>query len=169
MARARAIKHAVSDLARFEVADIFTLPFSDNMFDIIYGQDPDGLAHKDRVGIFQECKRVLRPKGRLGFQLWLPHADMPANDLTYFEQVTAEFGYPFMTRLSVNDFLSDLKHGGYTNIHVEDMSSMYQQHVMKMKKIREARNSTLDMWHAMLLNLYEKGNNIGVRILAEID
>lgn len=169
VARNRAEEFGVSDLARFKVADIFALPFPDNHFDVIYGQDPDGLAHKDRVGIFQECKRVLRPKGRIGFQLWLPHADMTAIDLAFFEKVTADFGYRFMTRISVNDFLSDLKISGFTNIQVEDVSSMYQQHVVKMKKIHEDRKSTLDMWHAMLLNLYKKGNKIGVRIFADID
>ncbi|MDF1539570.1 MAG: methyltransferase domain-containing protein [Candidatus Thorarchaeota archaeon] len=166
-ARECAKNENVEDRTTFKVADIFDLPFQDSSFNVVYGQDPDGLAHQERVEIFRECRRVLRPNRKIGFQHWLPHANTPQEDLEYFEKVTVGTGYPYMTRLCVTDYIEDLKAGGFVNIIVDDLSEMYMNHALKIQKIFHEKDQPIDTWHGMLIELYDKGIKIGVRIIAE--
>ncbi len=157
----------VEELTTFKVADVFDLPFENSSFNVVYGQDPDGLAHRERADIFRECKRVLRKNGIIGFQHWLPHADTPQRDLDYFEKVTVGTGYPYMTRLCVTDYIEDLETAGFENIIVDDLSEMYKNHTLRIQKIFQEKNQPIDRWHGMLLDFYNKGVKIGVRIIAE--
>jgi ubiquinone/menaquinone biosynthesis C-methylase UbiE len=156
----------VEDLTDFRVADVFELPFPDSSFDIIFGLDPDGIAHQDRVEIFQECKRVLQTGGRIGFQHWIVQPGTPSEDIKRFEDATVATGYPYMTRLTVDDYLEDMNKAGFKDIVVEDLSRMYHEHTLKIREKVKELNRELDSWHSMLLDLYEKGVKIGVRILA---
>eukprot|EP00478_Filoreta_tenera_P000070 GABV01000070.1.p2 GENE.GABV01000070.1~~GABV01000070.1.p2 ORF type:complete len:409 (-),score=175.02 GABV01000070.1:110-1336(-) len=72
-----ASKHAddegVADKAKFVVGDVEQLPFEENSFDVVYGQDPDGLAKPTRKQAFAEVFRVLKPGGVFGFHHhWIP-------------------------------------------------------------------------------------------------
>jgi ubiquinone/menaquinone biosynthesis C-methylase UbiE len=167
VARTRAKVKELVDLVTFKRADVFELPFDDSSFDAIYGQDPDGLAHKDRVDAFAECFRILLPGGRFGFQHWLPHSGTPDDILKRFEKTTQGTDYPYMGRLSVDDYVMDLKKAGFINITVEDTSEMYESHTRGMLDVAEKNGRGLDEWHTMLLELYDQGVKVGVRILAE--
>ncbi|MFW9787823.1 MAG: SAM-dependent methyltransferase [Candidatus Thorarchaeota archaeon] len=169
VAKKCAKKNRVTDLTDFRVADVFDLPFHENEFDVIYGLDPDGIAHMDRLDIFRECKRVLKSGGKLGFQHWLVHKGTPQEDIAYFETVTMGTGYPYMRRLTVDEYVMDLENAGFRDIVVEDLSEMYMAHTLKIKDKVAEMNKDLDVWHAMLLELYDKGVRIGARIIAETD
>lgn len=157
----------VSDLVDFQVSDIFNLNFADSTFNIVFGQDPDGLAHKDRKFIFQELKRVLKPHGLIAFQLWIPFSSVPAEKVKYFEKITIETGYPEMTRLSVHDFVKDLREAGFTNIIIEDLSMTYKEHMRKMEERFKEKLKEPDKWHNMLIDFMNQGFKFGVRIIAK--
>ncbi|MGY5881489.1 MAG: methyltransferase domain-containing protein [Candidatus Thorarchaeota archaeon] len=159
----------VADRTDFRVADVFELPFSDSTFDIIYGLDPDGIAHQDRVEIFRECKRVLQIGGKMGFQHWLIQSDAAPEDIEHFEETTAGTGYPYMKRLTVKDYLDDLRDAGFKDFMIEDLSEMYHKHTLKIKERVKELNIELDSWHSMLLDLCGKGVKIGARILASTE
>ncbi|MBD3185808.1 methyltransferase domain-containing protein, partial [Candidatus Bathyarchaeota archaeon] len=139
-ARARAKRMNVSDLARFTVANVFDLPFPDRTFDLIYGQDPDGLAHQDRKKIFRECRRVLEPGCLLGFQHWIAGDDMPPNVYERFERITSA-GYPFMKHLRVGDYKRDLLAAGFSQIEITSLRDLYHEHVVKMRDISRKRDA----------------------------
>ncbi|MFX1556423.1 MAG: class I SAM-dependent methyltransferase [Promethearchaeota archaeon] len=168
VARSKAKNLGVSDLVDFVCSDIFELPYPDSTFDVIYGQDPDGLAHKDRKLIFKELERVLKPHGRFAFQLWIPFLSVPDKKIKYFESITAKVGFPEMGRLSVNEFVEDLKEAGFTNIIIEDLSNLYEEHLRKMEDIFKQKLKSPDKWHNMLLKLIDDGYKIGVRIIAKV-
>ena len=171
VARQQARQERVQGLAHFVTADIFQLPFPDATFEVIYGQDPDGLAHRNRLKAFRECKRVLRPWGRIGFQHWLPHEDVPKEDLEYFERGTVKLA-GWMGRLSVTHYVQDMKAAGFEEIVVEDLSEMYQEHMESVERIADERGDGLGMagslglWFKMALEFIRRGNKLGVRITA---
>ena len=55
--RLRVRVEAVSERARFLHASIFKMPLPSASVDVVYGQDPDGLANPDRVHAFR-CVRA---------------------------------------------------------------------------------------------------------------
>jgi cyclopropane fatty-acyl-phospholipid synthase-like methyltransferase len=166
-AQHRAISEGVASLAAFQVADVFNLPFATGTFDAIYGQDADGLANHNRQAIFEECRRALRPGGRIGFQHWILHRHTPSEIRLQFDRATAESGFPSMRRLSVDDYLEDLHAAGFVEVTVDDMSHTYQEHMQAMERIADARQpGSLDSWTKNVLTLMRQGYKFGVRIRA---
>ncbi|TXT62618.1 MAG: hypothetical protein BAJALOKI1v1_890013 [Promethearchaeota archaeon] len=159
----------ITDLVEFKTADVFDIPYDDAQFEIVYGQDPDGLAHKDRKSIFHELFRVLKPHGRLGFQLWLPGLSVPGDIIQIYEDATIKSGFPEMIRLSIENVIKDLEEAGFTNIIIEDLSNIYKEHMKKMRKIFLKKGKEIDIWHKTLWKLLKKGYRIGLRILAKVN
>ncbi len=168
VANNRAKNYNVSDLVDFKIGDVFELPYGESSFDMVYGQDPDGLAHKERKVIFKEISRVLKPHGRFGFQLWIPFSNVPEKRIQHFEKITSEVGFPEMIRLSVHDFVQDLKEAGFTNIIIEDLSEVYETHLRGMEKIYKEKLVVPDKWHKMLIEMANDGYKFGVRIIAKV-
>jgi ubiquinone/menaquinone biosynthesis C-methylase UbiE len=168
-AKEKAKSQEVSDLVDFKVGDVFDLPYHDSSFDVVYGQDPDGLAHKNRKTIFKEIRRVLKNHGRLGFQLWIPFSNVPKEKIKQFEKVNREVGSPEMIRISVYDFIQDLKDAGFSNIIFEDLSEIYFKHMRGMEKIYHQKLKVPDKWHNMLLKMIDEGFKFGVRIIASVN
>jgi len=169
VAREKAKAQGVTVLVDFKVGDVFDLPYNDSTFDVVYGQDPDGLAHKERKLIFKEIRRVLKNHGRLGFQLWIPFSSVPEEKIKRFERVNGEVGSPEMTRISVFDFIQDLKDAGFSNIIFEDLSEIYFKHMRGMEEIYHQKLKVPDKWHNMLLKMIDEGLKFGVRIIATVN
>ena len=64
MARERAKKLNLEDIATFRVADAKNLPFEDNTFDVVFAQFVTVLLDKEKA--LAEFMRVLKPGGYLG-------------------------------------------------------------------------------------------------------
>jgi SAM-dependent methyltransferase len=77
VAQSRARREQVAQRCAFVCGTIFELPFADESFDVLFGQDPDGLAHQQRLAAFRQCWRVLRPGGRFAIQHWIPGPGSP--------------------------------------------------------------------------------------------
>lgn len=166
-ARRQAEEQGLADLVSYEVSDLFTLPFPDATFDVIYGQDPDGLAHHQREDIFHECWRVLQPGGRIGFQLWLLMPGVPSDVKARFEQVSADVGYGWMRDFTLTDFLRDMEAAGLMPIAVDNMSPIYAHHMEAMEaNAIKAGAGGLDPWNATLLKVIRDGGKVGARLTA---
>ena len=168
VAKKQAEELKLNDLVDFKVADIFNLPYPDSSFDIVYGQDADGLAHKERKIIFKEIARVLKSQGIIAFQLWLPSLSVPDEEIKKFEEINAKVGFPEMSRLSVRDFIEDLRATGFTNIIIDDLSEVYKNHMKKMEEKFKSKLKIPDIWHNMLLKMITANHKFGVRIIAKV-
>jgi len=62
-ARQRAEKEGVSHLVEFNVSDVYELPFKDNQFDVVIAESI--AVFLDKVKVYQEFYRVLKPEGRV--------------------------------------------------------------------------------------------------------
>lgn len=62
-ARLRAEKEGVSQLVEFHLADVYSLPFADNSFDLVIAESLT--VFLDKVKVYREFYRVLKPEGRV--------------------------------------------------------------------------------------------------------
>ena len=93
-----ATRHDHSNRVRFEVASVYELPFSDDIFDVAYGHQV--LQHlADPVRALREVKRVLRPGGLVavrdgdfGTMTHHPHYDDLANWRDLYREVARSNG-----------------------------------------------------------------------------
>lgn len=79
LARQRAEEAGVADRATFEYGDFHDIPSPDDSFDVIWSQEAF-LHGADKLQILRECKRVLRPTGRLVISDLLVSQDVSAED-----------------------------------------------------------------------------------------
>ena len=149
-AREKTAQADLSSKVHFHTASLEALPLEDASFDYIIGQDPDGIANQNRLGMFEELHRVLKEDGQFIFQLWLPHHDVPANIIEQFERLNIEARFPDMVRLSLPEFLSDLEQAGFCDIGVEDLSDMYSRHIFATLENFEKKRLKPDAWTVFL-------------------
>jgi SAM-dependent methyltransferase len=124
IAAARGLPARVS----FQAADAQALPFPDARFDLVVCQF-GAMFFPDRVGAYGEARRVLRPGGRLLFNVWDSLAHNPVSALlgetvaalfpddppSFFRRVP--FGYHDTARIE-----TDLRAAGFADIEIETVS-----------------------------------------------
>jgi len=72
----RSDKAALAHRTNFQVADALALPFEDNTFDLLWSME-SGEHMPNKAAWLAECKRVLKPGGRMLMATWT-HRDTPA-------------------------------------------------------------------------------------------
>ncbi|PNW80393.1 hypothetical protein CHLRE_07g315650v5 [Chlamydomonas reinhardtii] len=136
--RLRVRVEAVSERARFLHASIFKMPLPSASVDVVYGQDPDGLANPDRVHAFREVLRVLRPGGLLYFwHHWVPGPGWPPELLAAYRADPLTGPAP---RLSHEEYVQDVQAAGFRLLHVSDCSQLAAEHLGAMAQ-RVSRSS----------------------------
>ncbi|HEV2816341.1 MAG TPA: methyltransferase domain-containing protein [Allosphingosinicella sp.] len=120
-----AAKRLVSWRVQFQQADAQALPFADSSFDAVVCQF-GAMFFPDRVAAFAEARRVLKPGGRLLFNVWdriernpvtaavagAVAALFPDDPPGFFERVP--FGYHDTARIE-----ADLRAAGFADIAAE--------------------------------------------------
>jgi len=164
-ANAYAAKEGVADKAQFVAANAFHMPFPDATFDHAYGQDPDALSHTDRVEIFKEMKRVLKPGGTFVFHHhWIPGLDFPADKLKELNSKTEALGWRAMEGCSADNYVRDIKAAGLTLISAEDIGWLASAHLRGMAIHHYKKfGAVQDKWLALVLDYLEEGLRFGVR------
>lgn len=106
-ARLRAEKEGVSGLVRFEVADVYQLPFQANYFDLVMAESLTVFLNKDKV--YREFFRVLKPGGKLADLEMALVKEMPSD---IREQMERCFGLS-VSPMSFENWVEDLKKAGF--------------------------------------------------------
>jgi len=73
----RAEKEGVSHLVEFMQADVYNLPFADNHFDLVIAESIT--VFLDKVKVYEEFYRVLKPEGRVADLEMVLIAELPPN------------------------------------------------------------------------------------------
>lgn len=117
LAAERAEEAGLTDLVRFEYGDFHEIPSPDDSFDVIWSQEAF-LHGADKDQVLSECRRVLRPGGRLVISDLLVSRDVSGEDR---EQIYARVRSPQMWDFP--DYREGLQRAGFRIEKEEDWSA----------------------------------------------
>ncbi|MEP3298931.1 MAG: class I SAM-dependent methyltransferase [Pseudoruegeria sp.] len=119
-------KFSDEERVEFKVANAMVLPFEDGLFDLVICQF-GVMFFPDKCAFFREANRVLKPGGRMVFNVWSAMSENPFSQLAkdvasdYFPDNPPEFyDTPFRYGDPV-DVTSDLLTGGWLDIQHETL------------------------------------------------
>ena len=156
-ASATAERLGLTELVRFQQGDATDLPFDDNSFTMIWGQD--AWAHvPDRALLLKECARVLAPGGRIVFSDFLLTG---REDDFYQTTLLPELACPsYETFEGYRGFLED---NGFVDIQAHDLSDQYASHYRQaMVRIEEARDWITERYSARVYNIVIEKNGYAI-------
>ncbi len=118
-ARQLAADRGLDTLATFEQGDAAALPFADQSFDVVWGQD--AWCHiPDKPAMLAEAARVLRPGGTIAFTDWVVGQGM-----TEDERHRALDAAVSTTAVSTGDYQALLTEAGFVNSVHQDISASF--------------------------------------------
>jgi len=106
----RAEKEGVAHLVEFRVADAYNLPFTDNHFDLVIAESIT--VFLDKVKVYQEFYRVLKPEGRVADLEMVLLTELPANLRAQMEACFGSGTNP----LSPEEWLDALTQAGFEDV-----------------------------------------------------
>jgi ubiquinone/menaquinone biosynthesis C-methylase UbiE len=125
-ARQRAASQGLGDRARFEVVKPGPLGFEDDSFDLVVSSG--GVTQTaDKLGIFRECYRVLKPGGTFSGYDWMKSEGDYSDDMQYWFK-TEGLTYAMETPRGQEAVLRD---AGFGEVVVVDRSAWYRAQVRK--------------------------------------
>lgn len=155
----------VQDQVKFVAANAFELPFENGTFDVVYGQDPDAISHQERVLIFKELLRVLKPGGQFIFaHHWIPGPGFPKEDAKAIDKFNADLKFLAMDDCNADRYLADLATAGFKVDSFDDTYDLTAAHtravcLLHMKKHGEIK----DKWMANNLSYIDRGLPFGLQ------
>lgn len=123
-ARQRAEKEGVSHLVDFRVADVYSLPFDDNTFEIVMAESITVFLEKDKV--YQEFYRVLKPEGRVADLEMVLLRELPPNLRKQMEEC---FGFG-TNPLPFNEWLDALSQVGFLDVDIKNPQRLRSGNVL---------------------------------------
>jgi ubiquinone/menaquinone biosynthesis C-methylase UbiE len=120
-AQRRAEQLDVVDRTRFEVVPPGPLGFEDGSFDLVMSSG--GVTQTaDKIGIFRECRRVLKPGGSISFYDWMKSEGDFSEDMKYWFELEG-LTYSMQTPKRQEAILRE---AGFEEVVVEDRSDWYR-------------------------------------------
>ena len=169
-ARSRAAKLGVQDRTEFEVVTPGALTFEDQSFDLVMSSG--GVTQiPDKLGIFRECLRVLKPGGCISVYDWMKNAGEYSEDMQYWFEMEG-LSYSMETPKRQQAILHE---AGFDEVEVVDSSAWYRAEARnEYERLRtrdsdrlvdligkEAADHAVENWRAMLV-VCEKGEMLQV-------
>ena len=110
----RAEKEGVSHLVEFRVADVQALPFTKNCFDVVIAESVT--VFLDKVKVYREFYRVLKPEGRVADLEMALLRDLPANLRRQLEECFGSGTNP----LPFEEWLDTLTQAGFEEVDIKN-------------------------------------------------
>lgn len=138
IANASAERRGLSDLTDFVSGDAVRLPWADDSFDVVWGQD--AWCHvPDKSALVDECARVLAPGGTIAFTDWL--AGTAASEVVGERALDAALSRHACT---VADYLRLLEEVGMVDIEAVDISADFTARYGEVCSGLEERRAELE-------------------------
>jgi ubiquinone/menaquinone biosynthesis C-methylase UbiE len=169
-AQRRAARLGLSDRTRFEVVTPGRLAFEDESFDLVVSSG--GVTQTaDKLGIFRECLRVLKPGGTFSGYDWMRSEGEYSEDMRYWLEMEG-LSYAMVTP---EEQEATLREAGFDEVSVVDRSTWYRAQVRKEYERlrasefpslveligREAADHAVENWRATVV-VCEKGEMLQV-------
>jgi sarcosine/dimethylglycine N-methyltransferase len=162
----------LSQLVRFEEGDACAMPFADQQFNVVIGQE--AWVHiPNKVALIAECRRVLEQGGCVSFTDIVERSPLLAPER---KQMADEMQFARIFRPT--DYEQLLREHGFELAVSEDLSERWTQILQgRFQMYRSLRDTTVarfgqahhDYWERMygaFVGLYANGKLGGLRILA---
>jgi len=127
----RAEKEGVSHLVEFRVADVYNLPFANNHFDFVMAESIT--VFLDKVKVYQEFYRVLKPEGRVADLEMVLLAELPAQ---LRMQMEACFGSGTNPSL-YEEWLDALAQAGFQDVVLKNPQRMRNNGNVLMNELKK--------------------------------
>lgn len=127
----RAKKEGVSHLVEFRVADVNILPFADNHFDLVIAESIT--VFLDKVKVYQEFYRVLKPEGRVADLEMALLAELPTNLRVQMEACFGSGTNP----LSPEEWLEALTQAGFQDVVIKNPQRMKNNGNVIMNELKK--------------------------------
>ena len=114
----RAQKEGVSHLVEFRQADVYSLPFADNHFHLVIAESI--AVFLDKVKVYQEFYRVLKPEGRVADLEMVLLAELPVNLRLQMETCFGASTNP----LPPEEWLNALTEAGFQDVEIKNPQRM---------------------------------------------
>ena len=159
-AQRRAARMGLSDRTRFEVVTPGPLTFEDDSFDLVMSSG--GVTQTaDKLGIFRECLRVLKPGGSFSGYDWMRSEGDFSDDMRYWLEMEG-LSYAMETPRGQEKIL---RRAGFEEVSVVDASVWYRAQVRSeyerlktrdfprlVERIgREAADHAVENWRATVV------------------
>jgi ubiquinone/menaquinone biosynthesis C-methylase UbiE len=166
----RAARLGLSDRIEFEVVNAGPLSFESETFDLVMSSG--GVTQTaDKLGIFQECLRVLKPGGTFSLYDWMKSEGEYSEDMRHWFEMEG-LTYAMETPRGQEATLGE---AGFDEVRVVDGSAWYRAEVKKeYERLRtrdfprlvelvgeEAAKRAVENWRAMVV-VCEKGEMLQV-------
>ena len=150
-------------VVRFVRGDATALPFRQGVFDACVSQEA-WLHIEDKAAVVAECRRVLRPGGRLAFTDWIAHPRLADGERARLREWMAA-----TTVQTLHGYRGLLAQSGFTGIEAEDRSASWarvlRQRLQMFRSLREdtvarfgqARYDEYDQLYVFFVGLVERG------------
>jgi len=127
----RAKKEGVSHLVEFRVADVNILPFADNHFDLVIAESIT--VFLDKVKVYREFYRVLKPEGRVADLEMALLAELPTNLRVQMEACFGSGTNP----LSPEEWLEALTQAGFQDVVIKNPQRMKNNGNVIMSELKK--------------------------------
>lgn len=156
LSRENASDAGLSDKVEFRCIEPGPLPVEEASFDVFYTSGV--LCHiEDRLSLFRDALRVLKPEGILLGYDWFPTT--LSDDINNWMNVAGLHLYPD----NLENYAKTMREAGFENVYYSDASSWYQKRAAqelaelegplfeKSAEVtsEEMRDSIIDEWHAL--------------------
>jgi sarcosine/dimethylglycine N-methyltransferase len=162
----------LSDRVAFVEGDVTSLPFRDASFDVCLSQE--ALLHvADKRALFRECRRVLRPGGKVAFTDWTAQPSLEGEE---HERLERAFHAPGIE--SADGYLAHLHAAGFRTVEVDDLSAAWRPILRdRLETYRSLREPTVARFgeehflnweseYAFMVGLVQAGKLGGARFVA---
>jgi ubiquinone/menaquinone biosynthesis C-methylase UbiE len=164
-ARARARRLGLQDRLQYERVEPGPLPFDDASFDVVFSKD--AIIHiQDKIALYAEAFRVLRPGGLLLVGDWLGAEGMDLSPK--MERWIEQSGHDF-SMASLNKIGEIVQSLGFVGIELEDRQAWYVQEArQELARIRGPLKSELvEAWGEEDARNYADSWELLVEVVAE--
>lgn len=130
-ARLRAEKEGVSHLVDFRVSSVYELPFNDNQFDYVIAESIT--VFLDKVKVYREFYRVLKPEGRVADLEMALLKELPSGLRRQMEECFGTGTNPF----SFQEWYDALTQAGFLDVEIKNPQALKDNSNIVMNELKK--------------------------------